>query len=639
MHVRQSILASILWVSATSMTVSMHAQDAPTEEILTAKATPVPKVMVVHDWSNSMWGAFADGTRKYEAGITALSKALDAGFGGRQVGYRAYGHRQPGDCRDSELISDFGSLETVRPTISETLSTARPTGKTPITYSLEEGLKDFNGASGDILLISDGIETCDADPCELMREWKASNVNIRVHVVGVGLNDMERTAMTCIADESGGTYFDAESSEGFEDALGQVAETIETASDPSPIEPAQTHAIVIRAHDANDREYRIGGEILLNGDKIGDATSIGYGRNVVEGPGEYELLVGPLLRDGSVYRPVRQTVSVDAIGDTRIDVLVEAPARVTAKFVEDGEVHPGSNVSAWQNGEEVFTFRAKDEALAAPGEYEFRAEPNADNTLTLRETLSEDTDTELVFELNKTVRFMIVYRLPNGETFQRNGELWQDGEKVYSTYSRFSDARPGVYQHRSSDQNLPIDGVEIEISEDEQVIEVPVEAGFVTIGFADTLTNYAREELPTRALLVSLDRGNSDYSRPGRIIPVKPGRYAVEGFDNDGFFDRPEIEIESGQSLEVVLTPKPLGELVMTYAESDNYLRTPDRGSAYALDGQRIIGGILRPGDVRKFLPGRYRIEGFGYAGDIAPQEIEIVAGERTEVVLRLRDE
>jgi len=633
MSVRRTLTACTLVFGVSTLTLPALAQETPAAE------TEASKVLVIHDWSNSMWGAFADGTRKYEAGITALTNALDAGFGGRDVGYRAYGHRQPGDCRDSELVSDFGALDTVRPTIIETLSQVRPTGKTPITYSLQQGLNDFNGGPGDILLISDGIETCDADPCELMRDWAASNVNIRVHVVGVGLDELERTAMACIAEESGGTYLDADSSDGFDEALNQVAETIETADATDPLDAGPLHAITIRAHDSNDREYRIGGDILLNAEKISDATSIGHGRNVVDGPGEYEIFVGPLLRDGSVYRPVRKTVTVEATGDTHVDVLVEAPARVTAKFFEDGEPHPGSNVSAWQDGEEVFTFRAKDEALAAPGVYEFRATPNADNNLVLRETLTEDADTELIFELNKTVRFMIEYLLPNGETFKRNGELWQNGEKVYSTYARFSDARPGIYQHRSDNQNLPIEGVEVEILENQQVIQVPIEAGFITIQFAETLENYAREKLPTRALLVSLDRGNSDYSTPGRVIPVKPGRYAVEGFSNDGFFDRPEVEIANGESIDVLVTPQPLGELVMTYADSENYLRTPDRGSAYALDGQRIIGGILRPGNVRKFLPGRYRIEGYSYAGDIVPQDVEVVAGERTEVVLRLRGE
>lgn len=627
------IAASALVVSGITMSGAAIAQDDE------PAAGTSSKVLIIHDWSNSMWGTFADGSRKYEAGITALTNALNSGFGGRDVGYRAYGHRQPGDCRDSELVSDFGALDMVRPTIVDTLSEVRPTGKTPITYSLQEGLKDFDGASGDILLISDGIETCDADPCDLMREWTASNVSIRVHVVGVGLNDLERTAMACIAEESGGTYLDADSPDGFDEALNQVSESIETASVPDPVEPSGSHAIIIRAHDENDRDYRIGGEIFLNGEKVGDATSIGYGRNVVNGPGTYEIQVGALLQDGTIYRPVRQTVAVETSGDTRTDVLVEAPARVTAKFIEDGEPHRGSLVTAWQDGREVFSFRAVDEALAAPGTYEFRATPNDDNQLSLTETLAEETDTELVFELNQTFEFMIVYKLPNGDTFKRNGELWQNGEKVYSTYTRFSGARPGIYQHRSDHQNLPIENVEIVISEDQQIIEVPVEAGFITINFAENLYDYAREKRPTRAQLASLDRGNSAYSRPGTAIPVKPGRYAVEGFGNDGFFDRPEVDIANGESLDVLMTPKPLGELVMTYAASDNYLSDPDRGSAYALDGQRIIGGILRPGAVRKFLPGRYRVEGYSYSGDIVPQDVEVIAGQRTEVELRLRGE
>lgn len=630
---RHSICAFALLVASLALADAAIAQD---DKPMTESSS---KVLIIHDWSNSMWGTFADGSRKYQAGIAALTNALDAGFGGRDVGYRAYGHRQPGDCRDSELVSDFDALVTVRPTIIDTLGQVRPTGKTPITYSLQEGLKDFKGASGDILLISDGIETCDANPCDLMREWAASNVSIRVHVVGVGLNDLERTAMACIAEESGGTYLDADSSDGFDEALNQVSESIETASDPDPIEPSGSHAITIRAHDTNDRDYRISGDILLNGEKVGDATSIGYGRNIVDGPGEYEIHVGPLLRDGTTYRPVSKTVSVEAPGDTQVEVLVEAPARVRATFIETGEPHRGSLVTAWQGGKEVFRFRAQDEALAAPGRYEFRANPNDDNNLSLSETLVEDTDTELVFELNKTVEFMIVYKLPNGETFKRNGELWQDGEKVYSTYPRFSDARPGIYQHRSDHQNLPVEGVEVELSVDQQIIEVPVEAGFVSIQFAENLFDYARERVPTRAQLFSLDRGNSAYSRPGSAIPIKPGRYAVEGFDNDGFFDRQEFEIANGENLVILMTPRPLGELVMTYAVSENYLRDPDRGSAYALDGQRIIGGILRPGVVRKFLPGRYRVEGYSYSGDIVAQEVTVVPGERTAVELRLRGE
>ena len=52
---------------------------------------------------------------------------------------------------------------------------------------------------GEIILISDGIETCDEDPCELVRSWAEKDIAIKVHVVGLGLDEKERTAMQCIA--------------------------------------------------------------------------------------------------------------------------------------------------------------------------------------------------------------------------------------------------------------------------------------------------------------------------------------------------------------------------------------------------------------------------------------------------------
>lgn len=47
----------------------------------------------------------------------------------------------------------------------------------------------------------------------------------------------------------------------------------------------------------------------------------------------------------------------------------------------------------------------------------------------------------------------------------------------------------------------------------------------------------------------------------------------------------------------------------------------------------------MRPGKPLKFLPGRYKVEPWSYAGDIAPQEIEIKAHQDHTVVLKLRSE
>ena len=199
-----------LGLAVLGLLMTFYVADARARE-----AADSDRLLIIYDSSNSMWGELSDGSRKYEAGRAALAALLAGAAQDRALGFRAYGHREPGDCRDSELMTGFQAADAATPAILDAASGIRPTGKTPIAYSLQEGLHDFDGASGDIILISDGLETCDADPCDLMRQWNASSVAIRVHVVGVGLNDLERAAMACIAETSGGRYFDADSADGY----------------------------------------------------------------------------------------------------------------------------------------------------------------------------------------------------------------------------------------------------------------------------------------------------------------------------------------------------------------------------------------------------------------------------------------
>ena len=215
LHIYAKIMISLFLMTTIAIAQKDAASKATNDDNQNAS------LYIVYDSSGSMWGELSDQSRKYEAGRDALSQLLDTGFSGRDLAFRAYGHRRKADCRDSELIVPFSAPETATPKIKEAMSGVRPTGKTPIDYSLREAAKDFDGRSGDIILISDGVETCDADPCALMQKWRASNINIRVHVVGVGLTDLERQAMMCIADTAGGKYFDADSAEGFSEALNR----------------------------------------------------------------------------------------------------------------------------------------------------------------------------------------------------------------------------------------------------------------------------------------------------------------------------------------------------------------------------------------------------------------------------------
>ncbi len=270
-----------------------------------------------------------------------------------------------------------------------------------------------------------------------MREWQDSKVNIRVHVVGVGLTDFERQAMACIARVSGGQYFDADSADGFAEALTQASAAIEQPSAAKPVDIDQGYSLRIVAIDDQGRSYIAKGKLLQAGAEIGEVGS--HRRN----------------------------------------------------------------------------------ALPAPGDYEFRASPNDDNTLSLTESLIEGEHTELVFELITTIHFYVRYTLPNGDQIRRGSELWLDGEKVYSVFSgNPTRVRPGVYELRSDDQNTPLTPTQIEIRTDGETTEVLLDADFVKISYGPPEQDYVGT--PDRAWLESIDRGNSKYANLNKAIPAAP---------------------------------------------------------------------------------------------------------------------
>ncbi len=606
-----------------------------------SRAQESSAIYIIYDSSNSMWGELEDKSRKYETGRKAVRKFLNGDFSNKLLALRAYGHRRAGDCRDSELVIPFQKAGDAKDQIADAVDEVKPTGKTPIDYSLREALKDFGERRGDILLISDGIETCDADPCALMNEWKNSDINIRVHVVGFGVKRIERGALACIAENSGGQYFDANSADELRDVLEKAREVVVVEEselvvvEPEPTEDQfQGYALKITAIDDQGRKYKASGKLFKDGTEIGKVAS--YRRNELEEAGSYEIEIGPVLEDGSLFKPVRQAVEINKKGDTKIEVMVETPAFVRAKFIEDGEPHRGSFVRVYQNNKQVFGFRPKQEALARSGTYEFRATPNKDNPISVTQTLSEGELAIVEFDLATTVKFHIVYKLPDGETVKRNSELWRDGKKVYGVHSRNGVlAKPGTYLLKSDSRESPLEPSEITIpATDGTILEVPLNVGFLHISYPES-EHYTSK--PNRAKITALDRKSGPRSNISKPIPVTPGRYKIEGWTAAGYFDPQEVVVEQDKTTSVVLVPKPLGTIVMTYAPSEQYTKEPDRASITSLDGQPKNFGILRPGRAQKLLPGKYLVEGWSAAGDIEPQEVDVVAGETLNIELRLR--
>ncbi len=97
-------------------------------------------------------------------------------------------------------------------------------------------------APSTILLVSDGIETCQGDPCALAKELKASGIELVIHTVGFGVGDAAARQLQCIAREGGGNYYPADDSAALQEALFAVKKAVAENKAPPPTKPVKVAA-------------------------------------------------------------------------------------------------------------------------------------------------------------------------------------------------------------------------------------------------------------------------------------------------------------------------------------------------------------------------------------------------------------
>ena len=401
----------------------------------------------------------------------------------------------------------------------------------------------------------------------------------------------------------------------------------------------QGYALIIQGTDKTGRSFLLNGQLFKDGEPVMSLTS--NGRNILEGPGDYEVEMGPLLKDGTIYKPVRKKVSITERGETDLALTVIRPASVSASFSEDGEEHRGAHVYAYQDGKEVFSFRRFDEALASPGNYTFHSKPNADNELNVDAVLTEGEHTVVDFRLINTVNVEFKYILPNGETDQRGGELYKDGKVAYTTYTnRPTGVIPGVYELRDNHKNVlnPMTPQEVTITtEEDQTIEIQMRAGYIITEYTGAERDFVGKKggyTYIHALDADGKSIGSKTANPGTVDIAKPGRYRVLGHSGKGYFDPVEITVENDKTVTASIVAKPVAEVSMRYAQGA-YGRQPDRASLVPLDGQKPIKTYMGIGKVLKVPPGRYYIKPHSYTPEAKDTpEFTLQTGETREIII-----
>jgi Ca-activated chloride channel family protein len=186
------------------------------------KPVVTSRVLFVFDGSQSMlgmWGQqpkIAIAQRLLTNIVDSLSELKNV-----EMALRVYGHQKPvppQDCNDTKLEVPFGRDN--HRAIIDKLNSIRPKGTTPIAYSLELSANDFPKDANSrniVVLITDGIESCDGDPCAVSLNLQRQGIILKPFIIGVGLDDNLRSIFECV-----GRYYNAENADQFQLVLKVV---------------------------------------------------------------------------------------------------------------------------------------------------------------------------------------------------------------------------------------------------------------------------------------------------------------------------------------------------------------------------------------------------------------------------------
>lgn len=310
-------------------------------------------VMVVFDGSNSMWGQI-EGTAKIEIARDVMDTLLGDWTEDRAVGLMAYGHRRRGDCGDIEILVSPGAG--TRADILDRVRRITPTGKTPLTDAVERAATElsYTDRPATVVLISDGLESCDRDPCALARTLAQTGVRFTAHVVGFGLGaDQDDTSLSCIAEQTGGTYIQASNAAELKAAMSSVSTAVaEAAPEPQPEPVAEPVAAPEPAPEPEPAlpEVAVNGPGTAIGGSIVEVTW-----NPTVDAGDYITIV-PMGADEGEYGPYQAVRS-------GIAVTLDAPA--PEGIYEIRYVHHDGNVTL---GRDTLELTPPEVALDGPAQ-------------------------------------------------------------------------------------------------------------------------------------------------------------------------------------------------------------------------------------------------------------------------------
>jgi Ca-activated chloride channel family protein len=325
------------------------------------------RLLFVFDASQSMFGLW-NNQQKIFVARNILSNWVDSleNIADLEIALRVYGDIYsvpPQICEDSRLVVPFGTNNIKK--VKKALREIVPKGTTPITYALEQAAGDFpkcDNCRNIIVLITDGIEECGGDPCEVSVKLQQQGIILKPFVIGIGA-DFENS-FDCV-----GTYIQAKNEEHFIGALHiMISKAMNSTTSQINLLDANhrptTTNVPISIYDHETNLLKLNFIHTLNAFGVPDTLFLDP-RTV------YDIVVHtiPPVRSDSVVLRMGEhnTIAIDApVGALQLGIISKEPISGLQALVKDPQTRQTYNLQLFGQEEQYITGSYTLEVLSLP---------------------------------------------------------------------------------------------------------------------------------------------------------------------------------------------------------------------------------------------------------------------------------
>jgi von Willebrand factor type A domain len=277
----------------------------------TADAQEGRSIALILDASGSMNAKLASGQTRIEAAKAAVAAFVEKLDPKARLSYRAYGHQSPTkerNCKDTELLVDFGTAAANKNAILAKTKDVKAQGYTPITYVIQLAAAEVAKEPGArvVVLVSDGKETCEGDPCAAAKALADADARLVIHTIGFNVDTAARFQLQCIAKVARGTYSDASGAADLGTRLSEVA----AAEPPPPVtKTTQINLQQTRPGKLEIKQADLRGHTVTEAESGKEVARLNTTGRIAElPPGLYNVTFGPTVWKSIEVKPGETTL-------------------------------------------------------------------------------------------------------------------------------------------------------------------------------------------------------------------------------------------------------------------------------------------------------------------------------------------